>query len=456
MKATWRMVACTGVFLSALAWGARFDRVSTGVLAQGAAAPAPGGQGRGLPDGGRVAQPPGVPGGAAGAGAPQGGRGRGRGAPVIQGPPAGVTPLATDLFSSKNFYKDKANWLDKRYYRCNTSVQLYDMWNTGRIGPNAPTSASWGNCDTDWKREDILSPYQYKTARQHYEALLAQAKAKGGPTVYTKATVPDWDGYYRRDNSDHGSEWIWGRAQAPTVLSLLTPEYQKRMVQGIYHEAVTNAPQWAASFCWPEGFIRWWSQPSRAGDFQLTMTTWNVQMISGIADNFLRQVMVGKEKHVQTVPQWFGETIGFWDGTTLVTWTANIQGWELSHAMFETSDKLETVETFKPAYDASGKFIGLDHEAIFYDPDAFVAPVRASYRFLRAATPDDQNRRYTYIECLSNIFNTDGKPKQTTNADPRYVDYYGRPWAKNWEKYFEQGWDKPQDEVPDAVLDVFK
>ena len=32
-----------------------------------------------------------------------------------------------------------------------------------------------------------------------YEALLAAAKAKGGPTVYTKATVPDWDGYYSRD-----------------------------------------------------------------------------------------------------------------------------------------------------------------------------------------------------------------------------------------------------------------
>src|SRR5262249_44154305 len=119
----------------------------------------------------------------------QGGRGRGpRGTP---GPPSGVQPLPIDVFTSKNFYKDKANWLDKRYYRCNIPRDLEQFWANGRVGDNPPTSATWGDCNADLKREDILSPYPYKTAQEHYNALLAAAKAKGGPTVYTRATLPD-------------------------------------------------------------------------------------------------------------------------------------------------------------------------------------------------------------------------------------------------------------------------
>ena len=33
--------------------------------------------------------------------------------------PEGVKPLAIDIFTSKDFYKDTALWTDKRYYRCN-------------------------------------------------------------------------------------------------------------------------------------------------------------------------------------------------------------------------------------------------------------------------------------------------------------------------------------------------
>ena len=412
-----------------------------------------GGQGQqGAPAG--SAQPAAGQAGRGGRGGGGGGGGRGN-TPTFPGPPAGMQALPTDMFNSKNFYKEKDLWSDKRYFRCNTPRQVTDSWTSGRIGTNPPTSASWGDCNIDYPREKILSPYPYKTAKEHYEALLAASKASGGFKTYTKATVPDWDGWYIRDGAYSDSQWTWGTInQVSTILSLLTPEYQRRMVQMNYHEGVNNSPQWNASLCYPEGFVRWWSQASQGGNFQLMMNANQVQFMSGIAANFFRQVLIGQQ-HVQKVPQWYGETIGFWDGTTLVAWTANVQGWTISHSMFEYSDKLETIETYKPAFN-NGTFVGLDHEAIFYDPDAFVAPVHLNMRFVRTANLDNPTRRYTYIECLSNIRNVNGKPIQLTAGDPRFIDYYGRPWAQNWEKSFEKDWEKPQSDLPKEILDIFK
>ncbi len=122
---------------------------------------------------------------------------------------------------------------------------------------------------------------------------------------------------------------------------------------------------------------------------------------------------------------------------------------------------METVETISSAVlDASGNrlpgSIMRRSKRVLRIPMRFVQPLRATYRYTRRATPDNPAQRYTYIECLSNLRNTDGRPTQLTKADPRYIDYYGRPWAQDWEKYFEVGWDRPQDTLPQDILDLFK
>src|SRR3989338_969778 len=108
-----------------------------------------------------------------------------------------------------------------------------------------------------------------------------------------------------------------------------------------------------------------------------------VQILAGVARNFITNIHIGREFNMDgvvprlgaDVPRWYGETIGFWDGNTLVTWTSNIQGWK-THAAFDHSNMMQTIEIYTPNLDTNGNFVGLNHEAIFYDPEALVEPVR--------------------------------------------------------------------------------
>jgi hypothetical protein len=371
--------------------------------------------------------------------------------------PNGIEPLPRNIFSTTDFYLDEQYWFDSRYYLCNSPSGLEQIWGAyevSLIGDNPPDTAPWGYCDRDYPREEIISPYPFATAKAHYEALLDETREKGGPSIYTQTNLPEWNGKYTR-RREKVSTWFNGAIlQVPTYLSILTPEYQRRFVQQMYHYVGSNAPQWAGSYCWPEGFMRRLAQYG-GGSVNIVMTPELILDIRNAAKTLITQIHIGREFNETgvvprlgaDVPQWFGETIGFWDDDALITWTSNVQGW-MSHGAFEFSNKFQSIEIYTPFNDEAGNHAGLKHEIILYDEEAFVEPIRIVH-YMDKQMALNEGDPILYMECVPTNFPIEG---QTTPKSPdslleyRLPNIPGRPWADIWERYHEEGMQQPEDE----------
>ena len=143
---------------------------------------------------------------------------------------------------------------------------------------------------------------------------------------------------------------------------------------------------------------------------------YDLQISAGVARNFVTNIYLGRSFRMDgkvprlgaDVPRWYGETVGFWDGDVLITWTSNIQGWT-AHGAFEFSGKMQTIEIYTPTRDTGGHVAGFNHEAVFYDAEALVDLLAED----RDDEPDDVEGEEALHRALRNARPRTEKPALT-------------------------------------------
>ncbi|HEX5281219.1 MAG TPA: hypothetical protein VFW28_14160 [Micropepsaceae bacterium] len=282
------------------------------------------------------------------------------------------------IFTTKDFHKDRALWANPAYYRNNTAAQLQGMalnivpYETGGQVGGARLYGSQGTGKPG--TTDLGSPYPFKTATEQYEAWLKEAH---GGTKHTAADLPDWSGIWMGGGGGRRA----GGAVSDTI-KFLKPEYQEYYVQEM--KAASEGRSWGPSaFCLPDGFFG----ALNAQEFVVTPKV--VYTIGANANdtNNIRWIYINAPHTAEDkqFPKWHGESIGFWNGDTLIVHTNQIRAWKGGPGGEFTND-LETAEKYQRVGDA------IQGEVTIYDPNVFTGPVyeKLNFRLSKKNRPEDR------------------------------------------------------------------
>lgn len=279
-----------------------------------------------------------------------------------------------------------------------------------------------------------------KWAEQSYKVFL-DMKAKAKP-----AAVPDWSGLWTLDGAhglvwDAGLErearglgpkpakaildhcWAGDKANFPCKGYLqgdLSDEYALRYRQKLV--AVTHDVEWdPLSDCTPPGFPR----GALINPFgrELIATPKQTWMTSQTL-NDIRRVYTDGRGHVpmdEAAPLWDGDSIGFWDGDTLVIHTLYVNAhMEMQRLQPDLSDQASFIERWHMVSPDR-----IDVDATIYDPIALKAPWRTTINIVRMTDPHNHVNMYA---CDPNVYQMKNGttdvivPGQTVSIDKEYRD----------------------------------
>ena len=261
----------------------------------------------------------------------------------------------------------------------------------------------------------------FATSDEHYKYLFDQAK---GGTKHTIASVPRWDGLWVTAGNTHMDMFVNPSGfTGKVVAGVLTPAYEVASKERWRQQQEMGEVQYdRLTHCEPPGYPRWLLEPYSHEFINLPNESY---MINDYGPG-IRRVYIGEEhKNVYGTHSWYGDTIGFWDGNRLVTYTKYLLPGDFTRWSPMTSNQFESVERWE-LKQYPGGVERLEVQVTFYDKHAFVKPVSAVYAWRRAKELEAAGHRVQHWECetSSNDFFQNGTtvsklPGEEGFRDPR-------------------------------------
>ncbi len=225
----------------------------------------------------------------------------------------------------------------------------------------------------------------YSSSWEEYQAMLAAAH---GGTRMTWDRLPDWTGLFEHAdgfNFDPQQHGFYATAD-------LTPEYRKK-----YDDKLANirkGVEWdPLSACLPAGYPRWIVEPFLREYILRPEEAWLLTEQNAE----IRRIYTDGRGHVpedEAYPLWEGDSVGFWDGDTLVAHTNHLKAGQYQRLQPGYSDQVTTVERIRKI-DADT----LEDIIDIYDPPALKTPWHVRHTYRRVTTP---NLRINHWSCEEN------------------------------------------------------
>jgi len=301
-------------------------------------------------------------------------------------------------------------------------------WSTAALaqpGSNATTSAAGSDImihssvagATPWAEPGPATTVPGWAEQSYRIYLQMKARAHGG-TVYTRRTIdrmPDWTGLWIM----HGGVFTWDgnprgigprvaqgllthcwRGDTPAfpcqgwLLAALTPQYALKYRDKL--EAVAHDVEWdPLSDCLPQDFPRIMIDPVGNEFIDTPKETW----ITSQTLNEIRRIYTDGRGHMprdEAYPLWDGDSIGFWDGDTLVVHTLYTRADELQRVQPALSDETSVIERIRMTGPNT-----IVEDATIYDPLALREPWHGVHTYVRITTRDARMDMYG---CDPNVY----------------------------------------------------